>query len=1125
MAWDLKVAGVSQKTNIDSAARVEITLIQNERGTARFTTKHGYVPALRSEVQIYDTDGTTAILGGVIFSRQSRGSGATTTKTDCEVVDWTWYLDNTTIVGGTITGTYTLKQVLEWIQTNYLASRGFTLDPAQVTGPSWDVTGYSWERKTISAALRENIGPAAQGYTFYVTPAKVWGMRKANLGSPTAPFSISDATNNATVLEWTESSEDYADKVIVSYGDPPAEVTAGTGSVEKLYVLKDVSDAATAQASADGFYAAASQSPRWFTIETVTPGLRPGQVISINSAVRNASSMTAVITQVRITLQTETVWFYSADATTGIYTGSALDAWRGGGGGGGVGNVTVSVGSITGQPLTKFDDTNITLTLGGNHATALVNAASVTLGWTGQLSVPRGGTGLSSVTANRIPYGNGSSALQTHSSLTFDGTTFATAAITSTGTITAGSHLSVPAASKIYLDGQGGGTYLTEASGVALDGFVDGVQLLRLHKTNGLSVFASGGGTNFALSDAGNATLSGSIGHPSYASQTTNWRITGLGEADFRYLFVDEMHAKSFIADLEQALAGGQIIAKSVAMLATAFTMPALAASATFVVRDLPSAIGMPAFESGDTVMFRTFSRASGSLTITQALGTVSTYVDIGNGTQQWRFNRYSGSDGGGMATSTVVPADSLVIDYGVSGNGYYEVNAIDGAYGLNSPYAQIVTWATSPIAANKTIRARLGNLRGITSTANEYGLIAGTYAATNGQYFRASNSAFELHGIDLKLWDGSTNTVFINHSTPSMAIGSPVPSAYGTGAGIWMGKDSSAYKFRVGDPSADRIFWDGSNLGIISAQLTINSSGIRLNPTNTLPYTAGGSYTFTATNGSQGLGAFDDGTDRTIGIYSTRTSGTGDTTASMAASTNNAGATATTRMGVSNTGGGGAAELVLAATSGTGTIRLSPALGNIILDAQAGYVQSDTTLFGIGSMTPAFPLHVENSISNVIVRFDNTHASNPYGLQILYSATSPNDTSHEFFRGEDSTTLRVALRSNGGVANFSANNVNLSDAHAKVIAGPAPPQRELFRRLSFSLGRYADSTRTSDDLMLVAQQVAEVFPDLVEEFDREKGLLGVREHALMLRGLKVLQELDLAVTAIDQRVKSLEAK
>lgn len=42
--------------------------------------------------------------------------------------------------------------------------------------------------------------------------------------------------------------------------------------------------------------------------------------------------------------------------------------------------------------LTKVDDTNVTLTLGGTPATALLQATSLTLGWTGQLSLARGGT-------------------------------------------------------------------------------------------------------------------------------------------------------------------------------------------------------------------------------------------------------------------------------------------------------------------------------------------------------------------------------------------------------------------------------------------------------------------------------------------------------------------------------------------------------------------------------------------------------------------------------------------------------------------------------------------------------------------------------------------------------------
>ncbi len=50
--------------------------------------------------------------------------------------------------------------------------------------------------------------------------------------------------------------------------------------------------------------------------------------------------------------------------------------------------------TITPAALTKTDDTNVTLTLGGSPSTALLAASSLTLGWTGTLSGTRGGTGV-----------------------------------------------------------------------------------------------------------------------------------------------------------------------------------------------------------------------------------------------------------------------------------------------------------------------------------------------------------------------------------------------------------------------------------------------------------------------------------------------------------------------------------------------------------------------------------------------------------------------------------------------------------------------------------------------------------------------------------------------------------
>lgn len=337
-----------------------------------------------------------------------------------------------------------------------------------------------------------------------------------------------------------------------------------------------------------------------------------------------------------------------------------------------------------------------------------------------------------------------------------------------------------------------------------------------------------------------------------YVSQLTEGALNlATGEADLRYLFVDEMHAKVFIADLEQALAGGQIISKSVAMVHETFTCPAASATAALTVRDLPSATGMATFQNGDWVVLRTFSRAAGSLTIANCVGTVvldaafgaSGFCNVGNGCttgtahQRYTFTRGAGPIGAGvcsgaMAASTQVLPDSLGLDYGVPGNGFVETSAIDGIYGANSPYTRTVTWTTCPISANFTVRTQVGNVKGITSVL-EYGAVLGRFAATDGQYIRATNLAFELHGIDLTIWDG-TNCAFKmirNAGAPYFSMGAPCPTAYATGTGIFMG-DDGGYKFRVGNPSGNQLAWNGSILSIGDVNnewLYLNGSAVRI--------------------------------------------------------------------------------------------------------------------------------------------------------------------------------------------------------------------------------------------------------------------------------------------------------
>lgn len=277
----------------------------------------------------------------------------------------------------------------------------------------------------------------------------------------------------------------------------------------------------------------------------------------------------------------------------------------------------------------------------------------------------------------------------------------------------------------------------------------------RQYATNGITAIntPTGGQIRFRQNDISIATLDSddfifnsavALKTSNYASQTTGWALTYAGAADFRYVYADELHAKAFIADLEQALAGGQIISKSVAILSRDFTAPAAGGTATLYVKDLPSASNMAVFVSGDYVRLRQFSRASGSLAITNCWGVVTSYSDLSGGEQSWTFTRSSGADAGAMSAGYVVKADSIVLDYGTTGNGFYEVNAIDGAYAVNSPYMQIVTWDTHP-RSGQTVRVRVGNLTGVGFTG-EYGLYAAG-GASSEQYIKTSDDSFILAG------------------------------------------------------------------------------------------------------------------------------------------------------------------------------------------------------------------------------------------------------------------------------------------------------------------------------------------------------------------------------------------
>ncbi len=404
---------------------------------------------------------------------------------------------------------------------------------------------------------------------------------------------------------------------------------------------------------------------------------------------------------------------------------------------------------------------------------------------------------------------------------------------TSTNTTTADSHTHAATA---YDDSSTypGHLLKSDASGY--------LKLVRLTATDRLrtSLVDSETGTNLKLAPAqdldlqpgGTArvrTLSGvRLQSDNFASQTTGWAVAYSGAADFRYIYTDELHAKAFVADLEQALAGGQIISKSVAPLSRDFTAPAAGADAYLWVECFQGFPAAEVFAANDYVMVRTFDRSGGGLSITNCFGTVSApfFPDPQSEPpeQRWTFTRLSGTVNGQpaagyMEEDTLVKRGALALDFGVSGNGYHEVNAIDGLMAENSPYNQTVKWATHPWY-DRTVTTRTGNLKGIFNVAGEYGLYAGTGVTDADQFVRISNQAVEAHNLPIKLYDSSNVAIMLQPAaSPYMAMGVPIPTGWLTQSGWWAGKDSGVYKQYLGTVSGGDVTaglkWDGTTLTV----------------------------------------------------------------------------------------------------------------------------------------------------------------------------------------------------------------------------------------------------------------------------------------------------------------------
>jgi hypothetical protein len=195
------------------------------------------------------------------------------------------------------------------------------------------------------------------------------------------------------------------------------------------------------------------------------------------------------------------------------------------------------------------------------------------------------------------------------------------------------------------------------------------------------------------------------------------------------------------------------------------------------------------------------------------------------------------------------------------------------------------------------------------------------------------------------------------------------------------------------------------------------------------------------------------------------------------------------------------------------------------------------------GASSPTERMKINNTGSFTVIgavsAAGGTHTirdsgSSPDTLR-LYNNTDSNNTGNRFLICDaGASILRAEIRSNGGLANFSANNANLSDRNAKKDISLAADTWNCVKEWEIVNYRYNDQPDDADlNLGVIAQQVAESCPEVITVFQEAKEAtetepakeerLGVKEQQMYWMAIKALQEAMERIEALEADVAALK--
>jgi hypothetical protein len=205
---------------------------------------------------------------------------------------------------------------------------------------------------------------------------------------------------------------------------------------------------------------------------------------------------------------------------------------------------------------------------------------------------------------------------------------------------------------------------------------------------------------------------------------------------------------------------------------------------------------------------------------------------------------------------------------------------------------------------------------------------------------------------------------------------------------------------------------------------------------------------------------------------------------------------------------------------------------GRLVFSTTADGASSPTERMRIGNKGNTTITSVADNDAALRVDSNGTSGTQ-YGIYIE-TGNDQNDATRTFLGCVGGATTRAQIRSNGGLANYQANDVNLSDINVKKDISPAGDTWDCVKQWEIVNYRYNDQSDDADlNLGVIAQQVAESCPEVITVFQEAKEAtedapaqeerLGVKEQQMYWMAIKALQEAIARIETLETEVAALK--